>query len=305
MLHRPWITPLVVVFWFVTSGWLFATKILPTLLPGSPPGYQSLYAPGRRFVPVAWTVHWNDMPVGWALMEANPAENGGMSVDSRLQLQRLPIDEMLPAWAGNIVTRMLGAQDGTLESTGRLEIDDEGRLRRFSSVVAIPGLGDRIVLDGSVGESEGTVRVSVRAGELNYETTRHLPKNAMIGDELSPQASMPGLAEGHRWTVPVYSPLRPAHSPLEVLHAAVAAEETLFWEDGLVRVHLVEYREDPTSPREPRCRLWVDRGGRVLKQESTVLGSRLAFVRRSDSAAARLAEELRTESIPGDQDSGP
>jgi len=139
------------------------------------------------------------------------------------------------------------------------------------------------------------------AGEARYETTRHLPTTAMIGDELSPQATLPDLYEGRRWTVPVYSPLRPGQSPLEILHAEVTGEETIFWEDSLVRTHVVSYREDPSSNREPRCRLWVDRTGRVLRQEAALLGARVAFVRRPDSEAARLAAADDAERGPGDE----
>ena len=48
---------------------------------------------------------------------------------------------------------------------------------------------------------------------------------------------------------------------------------------------------DPSSTRPPRSRLWVDRSGRVLKQESAVFAGTLVFVRRSDEDAARLATE--------------
>ena len=113
--------------------------------------------------------------------------------------------------------------------------------------------------------------------------------NLTLGDELSPQATIPGLTMGRHWTVPVYSPLRPGQTPIEILHAEVIGEETIYWEDGLVRAHIVAYRDDPTSDREPRCRLWVDRTGRVLRQEAAMLGARVAFVRQSDADAARLA----------------
>ena len=87
----------------------------------------------------------------------------------------------------------------------------------------------------------------------------------------------------------MYNPLSFTGSPLSVLHANVEGEVTLFWEDRIVRPLLVAYRDDPAAYREPRVRLWVDRDGRVLKQESLMLGSTLAFVRRSDSDARMLA----------------
>jgi hypothetical protein len=43
----------------------------------------------------------------------------------------------------------------------------------------------------------------------------------------------------------------------------------------------------------------------VLRQESTLLGSKLAFVRRSDEAAARLAATLADEGrVPVEQPPG-
>jgi hypothetical protein len=298
MLQRPFFPPAVIAFWFLTTGWLFVAKILPSLTPGSPPGYQALYASGGRLVPVAWTVLWNEAPVGWALTETERTEHGGLDVASRLHFQRLPMEEVLPAWAGALMQRLFAQQTATsFDACGRLNIDGEGRLRQFISTVHVPGSSERIVLTGTI--EDGTVQIALRAGELSYETSRHLPNHIMVGDELSPQASLPGLFEGRRWTVPIYSPLRPGHAPLEILHAEVGGEETLFWENELKRVHVVAYREDPSSPRAPRCRLWVDLGGRVLKQESAVLGAQLGFVRRTEEAALLLAADTRDTSPGG------
>jgi 1,2-phenylacetyl-CoA epoxidase PaaB subunit len=57
-------------------------------------------------------------------------------------------------------------------------------------------------------------------------------------------------------------------------------------------VHVVSYREDASARREPRCRLWVDLSGRVLKQEAALLGSKMTFLRRTDEAAAWLVESV-------------
>ena len=294
MLHRPWFTPIVVVFWCVTSGWLLVEKILPSLAPGSPPGYQAIYTSDSGLIPVAWTVHWNDQPLGWAIAESQRTPLGGLVVDSRMHFDRLPLDEILPAWTSLLVRKALPQGGGlTFDARGRLAIDPAGDLRSFMSIVDVPGSTEQVLLKGTV--DEGTVRVQVQAGEIRYETTRHLPDQMMLGDELSPQATMPGLFEGRRWTVPIYSPLRAGGSPIEILHAEVGPEETIYWEGRLVRVHPVAYREDPASRREPRSRLWADRTGRVLRQEALLLGAKLAFVRRSDEAAARLAATLAEE----------
>jgi len=294
MLQRPWFTPIVVVFWCVTSGWLLVEKILPSLAPGSPPGYQAIYTSDSGLIPVAWTVQWNDQPLGWAIAESQRTALGGLLVDSRMHFDRLPLDEIVPAWTSLLVRQALPKGGRlTFDARGRLTIDAAGDLRSFMSVVNVPGSTEQVLLNGTV--DAGTVRVQVQAGEMRYETTRHLPERMMIGDELSPQATMPGLFEGRRWTVPISSPLRAGSSPIEILHAEVGPEETIYWEGRLVRVHPVAYREDPASHREPRSRLWVDRTGRVLRQEALLLGSKLAFVRRTDEAAARLAATLAEE----------
>ncbi len=300
MLQRPWFTPIVVVFWCLTTGWLFVEKILPSLSPGSPPGYQAMYTADAGLIPVAWTVQWRDRPLGWSIAESERTALGGLLVDSRMHFDRLPLDEIMPMWTSLLVRKAFPKDGLTFDARGRLTIDAAGDLRSFMSIVSVPGSSEQVLLNGTV--DAGTVRVQVQAGEMRYETTRHLPDRMLIGDELLPQAMMPGLYEGRRWTVPVYSPLRAGSAPLEILHAEVGPEETIYWEGLLVRVHAVSYREDPASHREPRSRMWVDRTGRVLRQESTLLGSKLSFVRRSDEAAARLAATLAEDGrVPVEQ----
>jgi hypothetical protein len=304
MLQRPYLTPVVVGFWLVTSGWLVGAKILPSLTPGSPPGHQAFYASSGRLIPVAWTVECNDRPIGWAFTQATRSHHEGLLVDSRLHFDRLPWDEVLPSWASVFVSQLSAAAPSAgFDARGRISIDDDGQLRSFSSVVTVPGVRENLLLTGMV--DDGKVSMFMAAGDLRYETTRHLPTTAMIGDELSPLATMPGLYEGRRWTVPMYSPLRPGQSPLEILHADVGGEETLYWGGALTRVHVVSYREDPASSRPPRCRLWVDHSGRVLRQEAALLGARVAFVRQSDDEAIRLAALEDVASGDGSREGSP
>lgn len=283
--------PLVVIFWCASSGWLLVEKILPSLSPGSPPGYQALYVSENRLVPVAWTVLWNDQPLGWAISQSERKEDGGMEVKSLLHFDRLPINEVLPSWTKMFLRQSFEpGVSYALDARGRLSIDPKGNLESFSSVVDLPAAADRVFLDGRI--DDGEVTVDVRAHGMNYSVSRHLPRHITIGDELSPQATMPGLYQNRQWTVPVYSPLRPGQAPIQILHAKVAGEESMFWNDTLVRCDVVHYSDDPARHREPKCRLWVDRGGKVLKQESLMLGAKLVFMRRSDADAEDLVASV-------------
>lgn len=296
-MHRPWLAPFIILFWCLTTTWLVVAKIVPAFLPGSPPGYQALYASNNRLIPVAWTVLWKDRPLGWAVSDSRHGPDDELHVETLLHLDSLPLDELLPAWTKPLLGRAIDrAAALSLDARGRLTIDRQGSLRAFRSLVDLPGGVESIVLDGTV--DDGHVKILVKAGEMSYETSRFLPTHIMIGDELSPQATMPGLSIGKRWTVPVYNPLRGGKGALQVLHAEVVREESLFWEDRLVRVDLVVYRDDPSEHHEPSSRIWVDRSGRVLKQESTMFGASLTFQRRSDDDAERLAASLRQERDP-------
>lgn len=309
-MNRPWYAPLVVVFWLVTTGWLFHSKILPTILPGAPPGHQAHYTADGQVVPVAWSVILDDKPLGWSISRAERLAGGAMRVESLLHFDHLPIGQLLPAWTRLLVRQAVPASAVlTLEATGRMEIDRAGRLTSFSSAIDLPGSDGRILLTGTV--NDGEVTIVIRSGEMVYETKRFLPETMVLGDELSPHATLPGLVPGRQWTVPVYSPLRPAQSPIEILHAEVDGSETIFWDDHLVTVDVVSYRDDPSSHREPRARLLVDRTGRVLRQEATTMGRKLVFVRRTDAAAetlaanlAKLADSQAARSLPAATDSG-
>ena len=305
MLHRPWVAPLVVGCWCITVGWLFGTKILPTFVGGVAPNHASAANASQGFAPVGWTVHWNGTPIGWALTQSQPSAEGGVTIDNRLHCDRLPLHDILPVWLRSLLPRGRAiGQSTTLDARGRIVVDASGSLRSFASTVTLPGTAEQVVLEGVV-EKRGEVRITFRAGDLRYETTTRVPEQVMMGDELSPQATLPGLYEGRRWIVPVYSPLRPGKTPLEILHAAVGGEETIFWGNRLTNARVVTYREDPSSSRPPRCRLWVDRSGRVLRHESAILGAAMEFVRRTDAAAERLAAVAELVDAPGPSDLEP
>jgi hypothetical protein len=297
MLYRPWCTAFIVLFWCTTTGWLVTTKIMPAFRSGAAPGYQALYVADTTLTPVGWTVEWNDRPVGWALTELERVDDGGLVVASRLRFDRLPIGQILPGWAAALMPVPIpDAMVAQVETRGRMDIDAAGQLRRFSSVVRLPPGRDEIALEGTC--RDGSLAMTVRAGDLRYEVDRQLPAGVTLGDEFTPQAMLPGLYEGRRWSVPIYNPLRAARAPLEILLAQVGPEDILYWDNRLVRVDVVTYREDSATGDEPRCRLWVDKSGRVLKQEASILGARLAFVRRSDEATAWLHREMAAAQEP-------
>lgn len=279
----------------LANGWLFFAKIMPTLTPGEPPGYQALYTDGREPLPVAWKIMLDDVEMGTAISLAEPTYNAGMIVRSTLQLNDLPIEEIVPAWTRLVIGNVLTAYPTiSLEASGRMQIDAAGELRHFQSVVQIPGSEQKARLEGMISD-DNHVSVSLRAGGVSYEASRFLPRGIAVGDELSPQATMPGLYQGRRWVVPVLSPLRPSAKPLVTMYAVVAGQEAVQHGDATVTANLVCYRDSPSVHHPPRSRMWVDPRGRVLRHESMIFGLTLQFVRCPDDVAASLTSRLANQ----------
>jgi hypothetical protein len=292
-MYRPIVTAFILVFAAIANSWLFISRVLPTITSDNPPGYQSIYTPTKDTSTAGWTIMLNDSPVGSALSIVEPSPSGTVTVWSNLQLVDLPLNDLLPPWANTL----LGAHGGTLhtsiklEAFGRMTINSRGELRNFQSIVKVPGSLQTVRLRGRITPGN-KVTVSLHSGTLQYETTRYLPDNLSIRDELSPQATMPGISQGQHWTVPIYSPLRPSHKPIEILYASVAGHEVLYFNKQLVNTDIVNYRTTPNDHQPPRSRMWVGPRGMVLQHESTILGAKLLFQRHTNTVAASLANRL-------------
>jgi hypothetical protein len=138
------------------------------------------------------------------------------------------------------------------------------------------------------------LQLTVDAGGTPFTTEAALPSDAILSDALSPQNRLPGLRAGQTWTVPVYSPLWSAKTPLEIIHAEVETLEPLFWNGVMEDCWLVVYRGDSESGADrsqpPRGRLWVRRNGVVLRQQVSLFNALITFERLPESGAAELAK---------------
>ena len=292
-MNRPLMTTLILLFASIANGWLFITKILPTIVSDRPPGYQSMYAPSEHAKTVAWIIKLNGKTVGSAVSTVEPTPSSTATVWSNLQLNSLPLGDLLPPWT-HALLKVNGATLLTtieLDVWGRMQIDSHGALREFDSVVKIPGAQQDVHLHGRI-DAENQVTVLLQSGDLQYETKRYLPNELSIRDELSPQANMPGLSQGQRWTVPIYSPLRPSKKPIELVYAHVSGHEVLRFGNQLITTDVVNYRTTPSGHRQPRSRIWVGPRGQVLQHESIILGKSLLFLRSPESVALSLENRL-------------
>jgi len=283
MEHR-WTQLVITLFWLATMTWLTVEKILPPLRRGEPPSFHSVYANVEASTrPIVWSVTWNGSPMGWATTQATHPTAGMTEINSHVHFSRIPVEEMAPVWMRGVVHSAMAplGEQIEMDAFNRMEIDPLNRLTAFRSSIRISSVPQEIVMQGSVDGS--MLKLRVDAGELTYNTERYMPHDALIGDELSPQCQLPGLHAGQRWTVPVYNPLRPPDSPMEILQANVEGPESIIWNGESASALVVVYRSDSGaafgSSSAARGKMWVDATGTVLRQEIDLLGSKLAFNR--------------------------
>jgi hypothetical protein len=285
---------IVILFWLATMSWLVVVKILPPLRVGEPPSYGSVLQQSVEQQPVCWSIRLQDKSIGWAASKTVRRKDGITELYSRVYLADLPLDELAPGWLGSVLKpalRNFGPLD--VDKKSRLVIDPLGRLVGFDSRVRVGEIPDVIKVQGQIEGSALTL--VVQSGEMSYKVERYLPPDALMADELSPQARMPGLRVGQTWTVPLYSPFRPLNSPIEVLQASVEREDHMTWDGQAVISRIVVYRSDPGSGlvgNETRGKIWVRDDGLVLRQEVDIFRSRLHFVRLTDSAADEIGSAL-------------
>ena len=295
-----WFNTLVVLVWLTTTTWLVVAKVVPPLKRGEPPNYRSMYAvetdDAQKTPPVGWDMSIDGKPLGWAATHLDRVNGSDQvtKVISHIHFDRIPLEELSPAWMRALIhSAITPTDDLNMDAYSELTIDPLGHLAQFVSVLRV-GFADArnaIRIRGKVQGS--TLKISVETENSIYPWETYLPSDALVSDELSPQARLTGLHVGQEWTVPVFSPLRDPRSPVEILQAQVESREFLMWQDRAVSVNLVVYRADSgsalSSTRQPRVRLWVCDDGAVLKQEVSMLNSKIQFIRMSQERSERYA----------------
>lgn len=285
----------VVLVWLAAMSWLVKEKVLPPLQVGEPPNYQTILSSQAEQPPVCWAIRWNDRPVGFSASIVVAREDNMSEIHNRVFFSKLPLDEMAPGWLGAIVRPML-TQMGRLDmdAYSRLEIDPLHHLVGFQSKVRLANIPNAIRMHGTVDGT--TLKLAVQSGDFSYRTEKYIPPDALVGDELSPQAMLPNLRRGQTWTMPVYSPFRPPTSPVEILKASVERDDTTIWNGKSYLTKVVVYRNDAgagvLAAQEVRGKLWVRADGLVLRQDVTVFNSQLSFLRLSPEDGQTLIDGL-------------
>ncbi|MGA2617934.1 MAG: hypothetical protein ABSF26_10005 [Thermoguttaceae bacterium] len=307
-----WYGIAVVMLWLAAMGWLVVRKVLPPLLVGDPPTYETILKTDRPQPPLGWTLLFNGQRIGWAVStvtrQRNPADaqpNQTTEIRSLVHFSRIPIERwFLP------FRRSLAGPGG--QRPGHLEVEVEStvlidpldRLAEFDSSLRVQPTQSLVRIQGSV---EGAkLKLSIHAGEFSYDSELPLRSESMLSDSFAPQTRLPGLRLGQHWTISSYSPMAiisnpvglvQSRSPIEILQARVEGFELLPWHGHKERVWLVVYRTEAAGEladdKNVRNRLWVRPDGTILRQEVMMGAYTLSFLRMPDDEAAALANSPR------------
>lgn len=279
MTSRVW-NVAIVVLWLASMSWLLVAKVLPPLIVGDPPTYASVV--DTRPQSLTWQIFWDGEPMGDATSTMEHRGDLTTQLGSTVRLDRLPLGRIAPPWMVPLLG-LEGAAEATisLRTQSRFNIDPLGQLIDFDTTLSIDQMHDAVEVRGTV--NEGRLLIDFRVGETHTATEAYLPPAGLVSDVFSPQLRLPRLRVGQTWTEPVYSPLRPSKSPMEILQVSVERQESMIWNGARQRVLVVVYRSDAggnvsTADRE-RGRAWVHESGAVLKQEARVMGALLTFER--------------------------
>jgi hypothetical protein len=291
LMNSRWYNATVVVLWLVTMSWLVTKKVLPPLLVGEPPSYRQVIEAQNHDPPAGWRVIWKGKPLGWALTDTKLQPTGLTEVHGRVHFDTFPIGAMTPIWLQPFLALSKKSVDElSLDASSAMLIDAFGRLLRFDSAVRLPPLIDEITMRGTV--EGGQLQLLVRSGSQSFSHDVSLPPKALLADALSPQTRLPGLHVGQTWSVPVFNPLWPTKSPIEIISATVEEPETILWNGEPVNTLVVVYRRDSGAAtgakQTEQCKLWVRHDGAVLRQEAMLFESSIMFIRLTDKETTKL-----------------
>lgn len=307
-----WFHAAVMVFWLIAMSWLLTQKVIPPMLAGDPPDYQAaLSLDNKDPIPptICWNVEWNGRYIGLAASRPVIGKEG-VELRSVLHFTKLPMRDMLQQLLGKmamLVDPTMGQEEftPTLHVSTRMRFDHDKHLNGFQTVVDLPELPRFIDLDATVNEVgklkmlataiAGVPQPDGRQPRVSYRQELDLPRDALVGDALSPRSELRNLKVGQQWTIPTYRPF-PPNSPVQILLARVDGSEFITFDGEVLEALVVVYHDEAgsglRSTRQPIGRTWVTAEGMVLKQEVMLSSMRFTFVRLPEQASRQASDWL-------------
>lgn len=283
-------TGAVIVGWLTAMTWLVTDRILPPFYRGDVP----ISRPSNQIEPVAWRIEMEGKECGLAVLQAVAGEGGVKEVHSLMQLNHVETPKGAPLWLAPMFNS-IRSLSLTMRTTTVYDSLDE--LSSFQSRLQISRPDLPIDIRGRIVDKH--MKLTIRVGEITKRYDHPWPGGGLLGGDVTPSGRLLPLYEGRQWIQEVYSPFGSPSQPTELIIAKVT-EPLRFTHNGQsTDVWHVEFRSSKvtgsTDEGRMRADLFVATDGRILKQETYFLGSKITFLRESDEASEKLAALLELD----------
>jgi hypothetical protein len=301
---------LIVAFWLAAMTWLVQVKLVPDWRRGTPPVYHVANHRGQpQDSVVCWAIELvqpdgaqGKAPerLGWAAGRVVPRTADRTELQSRVQLWKIPVTFGAPMLWSMLRLSPPDLQHLELGISTSIHLDSNARLTRFESAVFLGETTPWATITGL--NNDGQLEVYARRGKDKPQPvgSYYLGDEAVVNDGNAPRGVMPELTLGQKWKTQQLSPLKTGAGgdiSGEELEAEVVRQEEIIWDGHHVLCWLVEFRRDEGAgsrwAETPLRQMWVrPADGMVLREDITVLGRKLKFLRvpsdEADGLVARL-----------------
>lgn len=237
-------------FWLTMMVLLVRRDLVPMWTASRPPSYKTLFEQRLQADSYRMGVWFSGNRIGVSRTRLQPDHDMSYMLENDTALS----------------TPLPGLQQ--VEILSQTRIGRDYRLRDFSSRIKSGELVGKIfaTVDGN------WLQIDMRLnGEQAMDRRVPYDPGGTFSNGLSPFVQMPDLAVGKEWTIHSINPFTGAS---ETGTARVVELETIPWEGQEVevfRVVLTSERAEATS--------WLDREGKILKEEVPFLNSKLVMIR--------------------------
>ncbi|MGW8256370.1 MAG: hypothetical protein ACWGMZ_02675, partial [Thermoguttaceae bacterium] len=148
--------------------WLISQKVLPSLLLGQPPNYQTILEAQQKRPIGAWSLGLNAKQLGWALSTLVQEPSGLRKLRCRVHFDEVPLAELTSGFFHAIVRGINHhVAKLKLDASSSVSIDPLGNLVRFDSELKLYPINSVVRMFGVVVEG-GRMHVEIRSDTFKY-----------------------------------------------------------------------------------------------------------------------------------------